>query len=321
MLTGRIPQNEHNRKFMERVIEEAKQALKEPETSLPYTEYRMFGITGERVGYEAHYIKRRKRLGLFLLMCLWEEDDKAYFDALLNTIWAMLDEFSWALPAHLLTVPEERKYRRLDLFAAETALALNDVLSLIGDRLPDDVKTRIHTEVRRRILVSFFSKNEVNYPHSNWSAVQLSGILAGLSTDGTEEEFEKAVPKMLEIAGYFTGSYPEDGCCLEGALYWLFGFGYYVYAADLMSELSGGKIDLLAGEKCRKIANYWTKITLDGNNVLPYSDAPHQCNYHIGLIHYLKKRFPEIAVPGIEEEMRYGEDSRYRLPDMLRNLY
>ena len=121
---------------------------------LTFSAFRRFETDGDRSEYEACYFQHRHRLAAFTIL-YWlygREEDKA---ALEDTVWAILDEYTWCVPAHLrgkgLSVLQEDGYM-IDLFAAETGEALAEMLSLVGEQLSPIVKMRTERYINERIL-------------------------------------------------------------------------------------------------------------------------------------------------------------------------
>ena len=318
MLKGSIPQNAHNGEYLKKVFAAADEELKKPDLALPYSKFRLFADTGNRLVYETDYIAHRKRLGLFAIMSLADGGEQ-WVRAAADTIWAILDEFTWALPAHLSGTPWEKKPYVVDLFAAETAFALSEVDALLGSRLPEPVRARMRRLIEERVINPFFA-GEIHFHQSNWAAVQISGVIAPLCYFGWEEKLQAALPGIRAAYDQYFASFREDACCLEGALYWMFGFGYFCYGAEILRDATHGAVDYLAEARVQEIAKFPSRIALGKNAVIPFADGPHHLNYHIGLMDFLHSTFGVPQIPQ-ENEMAYGQDDRYRLPDILRDLY
>lgn len=145
---------------------------------LSYTLFRIYFERGTRMEYETAYFNRRNRLRTFGLLAWLEPDNLVLRDALCDTLWAVCDEYTWCVPAHLAgeaendpALPEgsiaagkEVPAATIDLFSAETAFALAELLHLHGDNLPQLVRKRVISEVLHRVLIpfterSFFGKN------------------------------------------------------------------------------------------------------------------------------------------------------------------
>jgi len=249
-------------------------------------------------------------------------EEQRWTDALCDIIWAICDEFSWALPAHLTrqkSVPE--KITRIDLFAAETALALSELYVILADVLPAPVRERMAHELNRRI-VDPYVRERPRWGKSNWSGVCVSGVGCTLICLRKDAAIAAVLPDLQRSVSDFLDSFSEDGCCLEGSLYWSYGFSFFSYFADMLCEYTGGKIDYFKDEKVERIAHFGQNTYLGhGDCVITFSDSPHNFKYDRGLWSILARRYEGIAPPPPECAAQFGDDLRYRFAPFLRSLY
>jgi hypothetical protein len=70
--------------------------------ALPFSLYRVYDETGERASYEAAYFDHRRRLNTFALLAMLYPEREEYLTWLEDTIWAICDEYTWSVPAHLI---------------------------------------------------------------------------------------------------------------------------------------------------------------------------------------------------------------------------
>lgn len=127
---------------------------------LTATRFLAFSRIGNRQVYEQPYFARRSLLmGAALAECA--ADDGRYLDAVIDGIWCICEESAWVLSAHngsdhpgappmaARPLPDVTN-PYVDLFAAQTAATLADVLYLLQDRL-DAVSPLIARRARREI--------------------------------------------------------------------------------------------------------------------------------------------------------------------------
>ena len=58
---------------------------------------------------------------------------------------------------------------------------------------------------------------------------------------------------------YYLSGFGDDGYCSEGAGYWNYGFGHYLYLAQIIYDYTDGMIDLFEAdnpEKLKRVGNY-----------------------------------------------------------------
>ncbi|MGQ3480326.1 hypothetical protein [Paenibacillus sp. TY11] len=285
--------------------------------------FRQFANTGERKPYEDVYFERRGRLVAIVLAAVAEPE-----------LWKMTEvesglleicrEYTWALPAHVneedtVTPP----WQQVDLFASETAQMLVEILLLLGEQLDSYVVSQVHEEVERRVLEPvFLHPRHFGWETAdhNWSAVCASGCgIAALLL--AEDDFSRAeaIESMLGALDCFLAGYREDGGCPEGVGYWVYGFGYFIYFADMLREFTEGAVDILSSEKVRQIAAFAERVHLSDGVFANYSDSSETERLPSGLVSHLnslqgRPSTLPFRVPGLLE------DPCRRWAHVLRNL-
>jgi hypothetical protein len=331
------------REMLEEVAETGDRLLREPIEALPYSKYKIFDETGSRKEFERAYFARRQRLNAFAILAR-AFGDKQYVEALEDAIWAICDEYTWCLPAHLggtsVSIVENlhghgpgsgeigakiREHRQVvDLFAAETGFALAELTSMLEDRLAPLVVYRARREIRERILEPYL---QLNAPFGwetltmNWAAVCGAGVgAAAMYLIRDAAMLTPIVRRLLGTMECFLSGFQDDGACTEGIGYWNYGFGFFVYFAELLNRRTAGRIDLMQDKKVRQVALYQQKSYLSGDCVVSFSDASLTSKFHPGLTHYLKGRYPEIEIPDVKYRSGFHDDHCYRWAHTIRNL-
>jgi hypothetical protein len=306
-----------------------------PVPGLPFGLFRLFDETGDRGAYEAPYFERRRRLvAAGLASWLWGKPESVH--NLEDLIWAICDEYTWALPAHLegtcldevrLETAEPAGFshaRYLDLFSCETAFALAEILSLVGDSLAPIVAARARAEVEQRALVPFLARTSPwrwELMVNNWCAVCAGSIgAAALYLYSDSARAAAVIARALPTLDRFLDSFSPDGVCLEGLGYWTYGLGYYTAFADLLLTATKGSIDLLADARARKAAAFQSAAYLDSRTALSFADGASAERYRRGLSSHLARRFPEAAPPARELAADFSHDRYGRWALALRDL-
>lgn len=329
--------NKENSTFVKEIRQEAERLIQQEEHVLPYSLFSLYEKTGSRLEYEKAYFARRRRLNTFAMMALLEPGKEAYIEGLQNTLWAICDDYTWCLPAHLANIPETSVYLEfsrqlsadmeeygytIDLFSAETAFALSEILSLTDHLLDPLVCRRVRHEVDRRIFRPYFHKQfHWETATHNWASVCAGSIgSAAIYLMEDNNELSVVLERVLNTMTCYLKGFHNDGACLEGYEYWQYGFGYYVYFADLLKMKSNGAIDLFQAEKVRQVALFQQKCFLGKNKLVNFSDSEPEASVYMGLTHYLHTVYPEVLIP--EEELRasYTQDKCSRWAPAIRNL-
>jgi hypothetical protein len=299
---------------------EGARLLGEKVPELTYRLFAEFAREGTRLAYERVYFARRRRLNTFALLSLLEPDNPAPIEQLCEMIWAICDEYTWCLPAHL---KEGAANETIDLFAAETGFALSEISLLLGDRIPQLLRNRVSTEVSDRLFVRYLEQGPHHWETAkhNWSAVCAGSIgAAALLQKEASTELTEIVTKVLDSMTYYLEGFGDDGVCQEGIGYWNYGFGYYVYFADLLKRRTQDRLNLFTAAKVRQIALFQQKVYLCQNKVANFSDSIPAVGIQMGLTHYLSQLYPELEVPSIEHRTSYTDDYCSRWAPAFRNF-
>lgn len=312
----------------EEILREANRAVAEPVPPLSFADFHCFEKAGTRFEYEQPYFDRRRRLaGLVFATLIWDTD--RYMTALENLIWEICNEFTWCLPAHLPPGLEAVQHNRrqpreiIDLFAAETAHGLAEALCLLEERLNPWMAYRIRKEIRERTLQPLYREPSGYHweaDTSNWAAV--CGGAVGMAALLLEEDQDRLAGLLSRIMGAMDGylsGFGNDGGCPEGIGYWLYGFGYYTYFAEMLENCTGGAIRLMDGEKPRRIAEFPLSVSLSDGCFVNYSDAAEHSPLHTGLISRLGERYG-LDAPYMEAISSFHQDHCYRFAHICRNL-
>jgi hypothetical protein len=324
-----IKQNSVFHPLLNEIRSEAERAVQSDPPILPFSKFHLAEVTGNRIEFQTLYFERRRRLQ-GLAMALFIDESDRYIQPLEDIIWEICNEYTWCLPAHLLGnleackshfVPPEQL---VDLFAAETAHMLAETWSLIGSKLNPWVEYRLRNEVERRVFQPYFHNVQRFFWESinnNWSAV-CSGAsgMAALILIGDRERLAGAIDRVLRAMEVFLSGYGEDGACVEGIGYWSFGFGYFVYFAEMLYAFTDGELDLLKGEKIRRIAGFPASVSLSEGKFVNFADSPKQNVLPAGLVCRLAQRLGS-PVPEMKSVPPFNTNNSFRLANLTRNLF
>lgn len=298
-----------------------------PIPSIPYSSFKLYPETGDRQVYEygeTGYFPRRGRLASFGVLS-WLYDQEEDLNELCDILWAICDEYTWALPAHLheeafATQLEHENYM-VDLFASETGQALSEISFILGDRLPEIIRRRISYLVKERILNRVLEDDfRWMTMTNNWSAVCAGSVgMAAIYTLDDDEKLAAVLERILPAFEYFFSGFSADGACLEGIGYWNYGFGYFVAFADLLLRRTAGKINLFEREIVEKIALFQQKCFYTGGRTISFSDGTGRCHFMPGLSCYLDRKYPDFVIPPASC-MSLSPDHCFRWSSLFRDL-
>ena len=265
---------------------------------IPVLKYRprmRFYGDGDRHEFEKPYFRRRSYLASAALLALIYPEEETYLEDLQECIWAVCCEYSWCLPAHCDGTLEDDLHR-IDLFSAETGFTLAEICYVLEDRLDPLVLQRARTEVRSRVIDNFVERRfswEDN--KANWAAV-CAGNVGGAMMYLTPEEFDRQLPRLINIMRTFMSGFPADGTCMEGFGYWHYGFGNFLWFADLLYQYTDGRQDLLAWDKVEAVGGYAQRSFLKGGAIITNADSSAYAVADLGMVSYLHRRFPSVSM-------------------------
>ncbi|KRF21499.1 heparinase II/III family protein [Paenibacillus sp. Soil787] len=296
--------------FWGKMKEQAAEIIEKPVRAPLFSEFTLFGDTGNRSIYESQWNKLYAGLHTFSML-LMMEDRPEWKTGLNNAIWNICNEYTWVWPAHVGLYHKDHSdgiwdqpalpRETVDLFAALSAFGLAETVSLHGDRLHPWVVHRVKEEIDRRIFQVYFHTpipQKWEMDTNNWPAVCASSI--GAAAIYLIEDGEKLAGMLWRVIGvlrnYFSG-FDEQGSTPEGPAYWQVGFSYFVYFAELLKERTHGKILLLTDEKVESISQFPQFCMLSDGKVINFSDSSDKVQFNIGLIHRLQDYVPSLQLP------------------------
>jgi hypothetical protein len=276
--------------------------------ALPFKEWDLYRSKGSRIEFEAHYFDRRRRLAALVVAAL-KDGVSPHLDALENTMWAICDEYTWCLPAHLSNhdaAQEGEESKHIDLFASETAHALSETCFIFRDQLNGLVVRRVHREIMERVLEPYAALKRAYWWETceiNWSAVCAGNIgMAAIYLIPDSKTLMPIIQRVLGAMDCFLNGFSAEGACLEGLGYWYYGFGYYVYFSELLKQRTGGKVDILQTDsRARKVARFPQTCFLQGNHIANFSDCARQNGIQIGIFSRLCEQFEGIRIATLDQ--------------------
>jgi len=317
----------HLQSFLKEARAEAARAKEVPLEPISFSLFRLFETTGDRDAFQQAYFDRRRRLAGLILTTVLDETD-AYLETLDDLIWEICNEYTWALPAHLPVGIEQVRVSRVppeqvvDLFSAHTAHILAETISLLGERLPDWLHYRIHTEIQRRVFQPVFDSPYHFWWESapmNWASVCGGCVgMAALILIDDRELLAGMIDRVVRTMECSLDGFGADGGCAEGIHYWVYGFGFFTYFSETLSAFTVRKIDLLKSERVRQIAAFPQTVSLGGERCINFSDVPEHAIVQPGLgsrmAALLEQPIPELKPP------QFHADHAYRWGHISRDL-
>jgi hypothetical protein len=186
----------------------------------------------------------------------------------------------------------------VDLVSADAGDSLAEAMYLLGDALPADTRRRVADGMEKHIFgpmrrsylhggdpivaggdpaaftLQMLNSNWWLHGDLNWNAVCLKGVtgaaLAMLPDVQDRALFVAAAEHYIE---HYYKAFNADGYGAEGLHYWNYGFAHFIELRENLIRTTGGKIDLLASDKMKKVALFGTEFPMLPGNAAAYGDA------------------------------------------------
>ncbi|WP_209435194.1 heparinase II/III family protein [Maribacter forsetii] len=258
---------------------------RKPEVPITDSIYRLANKDGNRGIYKPRYYRTMDRLEHFILgECI---DNKGLFlpqiEAYSKAIMSMK---SWLHPNHDDDNNGVLEGRRIsiDLGARKFGSVLALAENLLEDKLTLELRNEINAKLQKRITDSYLKStkyldenNKWIKSTSNWNSVCTSGTV--LTTITNSDSYDKrlaTVGSALNSMTYYLSGFGDDGYCSEGLGYWGYGFGHYLYLAQILHDYTNGRIDLFRfnnAEKMNNVGNFPEGFEIQNRVCSPFSDG------------------------------------------------
>lgn len=284
------------------LIQHGEEALAQPLPALPAALYLDYARTGNRSRFESVYFERRRLLHrLVLAECV--EARGRFLDAIANTLWAICEESSWCIPAHIGTqkagvgLPDVNEVI-VDLFAAQTAVSVAWTLYLVEPQLDPVsplVRRRAAQEVDRRILTPYLNRDfgwmgfgsaSRDRRPNNWNPwINASVLTATLVVETNEARRIQLVHRILSSLDRFLQPYPEDGGCDEGPGYWSRAGGSVLDNLDLLFDATRGELNVFTNALVGEIGRFIHRVHIAHDWFVALGDCPAKTGVERDLIY------------------------------------
>ena len=302
-LLAKIKENPVYSLYNAKIISSADAIIDAPIEVITYQEHMFF--------YREHYrsdkkkVERRRNLALLAFAYLLTEKEE-YLRRAEDYIWAICDEFAWAVPAHLKeegmanAVPFEEQPQYIELMAVDTVALLAEIDATLGEALTWRIRKRIRMEAERRIFSPFENRlHNLFWERTvhNWASDCASNICIAYMHLCPRERTEKILPRIKQSISNFLEGFDTDGCCLEGFSYWNYGFGEFIHFADLLYRYTDGADNYFLDEKVHEIALFAQRTIIGNYNVINFADGGDNAPLPLAKLHLFASHYEDIILP------------------------
>jgi hypothetical protein len=252
-------------------------------------------------------------LGRAAISALVDENDGRCLHSAVQKTGEMLREFSWALPAHVNS-PSGRDAMHIDLFSAEMANMLAELVVVFGSQMPVGMPGTVKARIRGQFLENYIHRHEDFWwakAANHWNPVCHQGLLgAGLCVEEDPALLAKALVLARKYLSIYLDGFGRDGECSEGPGYWQYGFGAFSLLNEQLERRSGGALSFFAGNsRIKEIAQYGPRMCLSNFRFINFSDSPATGSLSASLLAYLGEKFddPVLRAHSYRSYARLGQ--------------
>jgi hypothetical protein len=263
------------------------------------TDYLAFVRSGDRDVMQ-HPMNARTRALQRLVLAELVEGQGRFLDQIINGIWALAEQTSWSLSAHMYL--QEAGYGLPDVEEPVIDLITGEIASLFSwthyflkdefDKVDTLIDRRICLEIRRRVLDVYdaredfwwmgFEGGQVN----NWNVwVNHNMLTTLLLMEEAPDRKARNIYKSMRSVDRFINYYPPDGGCDEGPSYWGHAGGALYEYLEILQEATDGKIILFDREIIRNIGRYIYRAQIAYPWVINFADAAARSGSRPGIVY------------------------------------
>lgn len=321
------------------IIKRAESHLTKELPILPASVYLDYPRNGNRSRYESIHFARRS-MALDLAIAESVEKQGRFADKLMDVVWAIMEESTWIIPAHLYNSPSHAHYglgpvynsdriHGIDLFSASTSGALSTVYMLCKDTL-DGITPLICEKMEYELIdrtikpfinCVFWWTGERGNSVNNWNPWIISNVLHTLSVVNVDMYTRKlVVQKCLDSLDNFTAHYASDGGCDEGPSYWGAAGASYFDCLELLYDLSGGKINVYSHPLVKAMMEYIVKFNINGRRFINFADCGPSCHHDGIMIRRMGEKCGSAALSAFGDTMAVLSDGGVSWSHVYRGL-
>ena len=273
--------------YADMIISQADKIKHGEVAQLLFSEYRRFKTDGNRKGYQLLYNKRRENMGMLALaLCLTGNKEK-YMPRLLDHVVAVMEEFTWCVPAHAHWIKNTLIDREpVALFAGETAVTMAILHNILGEELDKEIEN-ISEKIRRRILDTIVYATFYNLESSetsgwyimahpnNWTPWTAYNVfLATILLEKDNAKVAAFTRELLRVSALFASTYSDDGFCDEGPDYYgKAGMKLFTFL-HLLHKIRPGSMDqIFAMPRIRAMFEFIAHIRIGKDHQVNYADG------------------------------------------------
>ncbi len=322
--------------FKDEYIRRGEKQLQHQWQVVKATDYLAFERTGNRKVMEDPFDANNRAIA-DLLMAELAEGKGRFTDQLVNGVFHSCEMTSWALAAHLIVQPSHRSlpthdYPVIDLTSGDLGGLLAWVHYFMHDsfdKINPEISRRLRYELQTRILDPYVNNNSFWWMGRNYNGRMLNNwnpwcnsnaLMCFMLLENDRDKLAQGVYLTMESVDKFLNYIKADGACEEGPSYWGHAAGKTLDYLELLSSITGGKVNIFAEPMIRNMGEYISRSYIGKGWVVNFADASAHGEGNAYLIYRFGKAVDSDELKGFAALMRKLPSLPHNGRDIFRTL-
>ena len=272
-----------------------------------------------------------------LLMAELAEGKGRFIDQLVNGVFHTCEMTSWALSAHIIVQPTQRAlpaydYPVIDLTSGDLGGLLSWTYYFMHrsfDKMDPEISRRLRHELQTRILDPYVNNDSFWWMARNYNGRMLNNwnpwcnsnvLMCFMLLEDDRDKLARGVYLTMESVDKFLNYIKADGACEEGPSYWGHAAGKTLDYLELLSAITGGKVDIFADSMVRNMGEYISRSYVGDGWVVNFADASAHGGGDASLIYRFGKAVNSDELKGFAALMRKPSALPHNGRDIFRTL-
>lgn len=300
------------------------------------TDYLAFERTGNRRIMEDPFGANNNAIA-DLLMAELAEGKGRFIDQLVNGVFHTCEMTSWALSAHIIVQPTHRAlpaydYPVIDLTSGDLGGLLSWTYYFMRDsfdKVDPEISRRLRHELQTRILDPYVSNDSFWWMARNYNGRMLNNwnpwcnsnvLMCFMLLEDDRDKLARGVYLTMESVDKFLNYIKADGACEEGPSYWGHAAGKTLDYLELLSAITGGKVNIFAEPMIRNMGEYISRSYVGDGWVVNFADASARGGGDASLVYRFGKAVNSDELKGFAALMRKPSALPHNGRDIFRTL-
>jgi hypothetical protein len=297
------------------IIQKGEKALQCKWPVITATDYLEFIRSGNRQIMQQPQSERTQAITSLALAELAEGKGR-FIDPLINGVWAVCEQSTWVLSAHLdlqrrgAGLPDPNDIV-IDLSSGNIGALLSWIHYYFApefDAVNPLITDKIRFNIRTRILEPYYTRTDLWWMGfdggnsgivNNWNVWVNHNVMQCILLMETDQaKRTENIYKAMRSIDKFINYYPADGGCEEGPGYWGHAGGKLFEGLELLHQATGGAVDVFGNELVRNIGRYIYRAYIGDPYFVNFADAGAKSGINAGLVYRYGKAIRDETMQG-----------------------